>query len=173
MQVIAVLTGIHLGDKSFAWQELMYDGVSWSSTVLIIIVVAFLHNLFKYRHCGLGVAPASHNHGPGYANAFKLSRTPHSSPRKAMFGSYPCPQDDVKEELDGNAHFEGGMKVEICTESLQIMERDSDDLSGGAMGTDAGMFDCAIATKGEEGFDWLELPSVNRSKSGRSSKNQK
>lgn len=95
-QVIAILTGFHLGDPE--WKELTDDGMAWTSPVLIIIVVAFLHNLIKYRHSKSLTSP-SHLEQQQHHQAIRLSRTPSISPRTAFFGTFSNNLQDTKVDL--------------------------------------------------------------------------
>lgn len=137
LQAIAILTGCHLGEPE--WKELMDDGMSWTSPVLTIIVGSFLYNLVKYRNS----SPPSST-----SQAIRLSRSPGNSPRQALFGSFHLPTE-VKEGEDEDEARLKGIKLEIWAENFRFNASERN-------------VDIAIATKGDEAFDWVEMPKVHR-----------
>lgn len=99
------------------WKEILHDGMSWTSPVLLLIVLTFLYNLIKYRNS----PPTSTS---SHSRAIQLSRSPISSPRRGRgaTGSFQLSSSSyAKQSEDGEDEGEYRIKrVEACFDPYRI-----------------------------------------------------
>jgi hypothetical protein len=206
-QVVAILTGIHLDDHSFAWQEVMYDSVSWSSIFLIFEVGAFLYNLLRYRPSSVSsniTAPGLSRGGvqlhlqqPSFSDS-PIGRSPRQSgpahnlftglslpsPPRAYFKPSPLSSHSTSSPTKNKfrpSFLNMRESTDGTEDSLEEMQLVSDvygnnnDHKGHSYSTfsvsgygvnnadnSASEFEIAVATRNDEGFDWVELPKVEK-----------
>lgn len=135
-QVVAILTGCHLNDPR--WREIQHDGMSWASPVLLIIVVAFLHHLIKYRN----TSPSSLSQSAG----IQLSRTPSNSPRRALVGSFNLSNGN---QIDEEGELEYKIrKMEACIDPFKDRPSKKNIENG-------------KESKGDVGCKWLDMPEFD------------
>ena len=161
-QIMSILSALHVGDRVEIWRELMYDGISWTSIVLIFIVASFLHNLFKYRHSNINNASPTRRKSTAFVAAFRLSPTTlttrwHSrSPSQGRFIlGEEGPQDNEMEVIRSHvADQEPTKTFEIKagqSSPLEICYREKPP----SLRTSEG---------GEEAPNWLKLDSLDEKK---------
>lgn len=158
-QIITVLSAVHIGEnKGQQWRELTYDGISWSSMVLIFIVASFLHNLLKYRH-GAAVTPTRRK------SAMSLGgiRLSPSSRKMGTHGGGFYGRFTFKEGKEGRERLNDLEAVESPamdsggTRTFEIKAREGSILQTYEQ-------PASPTLEGEEVLDWLELSDLEEKK---------
>lgn len=128
LQTIAILAAIHLEDPDFASQEVVFDGISWMSTVMILELSFFMLNLYLYR----GKVSSERSSGVTSSNRTPSILPASSASRPLTLDVYSAPNVNARETTTLCIQAQAGS---TDLDRLQVKDNESEEKDLHAMGT--------------------------------------